>query len=232
MERVWEEFKPLWSQHGRALDAAFCQAAAQWKAAGCQQNHPLQRQTQNRPLRHRRSVDRPAKRTSGLGAIRASRNRSRSISIQAAGVASPANAVRTPQALAHPELQRLIAALWDGPVERSWRHCLRRGLQALRQRRQQQGVITFAGLLAMDPGESDEEPVWLQALRERYRTVMVDEFQDTDPVQWRLLHRAFAGRSSHLLLLVGDPKQAIYRLEAATSTPISRRGRASIASML
>ena len=26
-----------------------------------------------------------------------------------------------------------------------------------------------------------------------------------------LLHRAFAGRSSHLLLLVGDPKQAIYR---------------------
>ena len=41
--------------------------------------------------------------------------------------------------------------------------------------------------------------------------MMVDEFQDTDPVQWRLLRRAFGDRIHHLLLLVGDPKQAIYR---------------------
>ena len=37
---------------------------------------------------------------------------------------------------------------------------------------------------------------------------MVDEFQDTDPVQWKVIDRAFSGRST--LILIGDPKQAIY----------------------
>ena len=37
---------------------------------------------------------------------------------------------------------------------------------------------------------------------------MVDEFQDTDPVQWQVIDRAFSGHST--LILIGDPKQAIY----------------------
>ena len=37
---------------------------------------------------------------------------------------------------------------------------------------------------------------------------MVDEFQDTDPIQWRVIDRAFNGHSR--LVLIGDPKQAIY----------------------
>ena len=111
--------------------------------------------------------------------------------------------------LAAVELQRAIADLWDGPIERVWRYALRRGLQALADRRRRSGVISFAGLLAeMDPGAG--EAAWLEPLRQRYRAVMVDEFQDTDPTQWRLLQRAFADRS-RFLLLVGDPKQAIYR---------------------
>ena len=61
----------------------------------------------------------------------------------------------------------------------------------------------------MDPGDGQVD--WLAPLQERYRAVMVDEFQDTDPVQWRLLQRTFGDRINHLLLLVGDPKQAIYR---------------------
>ena len=49
-------------------------------------------------------------------------------------------------------------------------------------------VITFGGLLAAaDPGDGDV--AWLAPLQQRYRAVMVDEFQDTDPVQWRLLQR-------------------------------------------
>lgn len=38
--------------------------------------------------------------------------------------------------------------------------------------------------------------------------VLVDEFQDTDPMQWRVLERAFSRHSA--LILIGDPKQAIY----------------------
>ena len=42
---------------------------------------------------------------------------------------------------------------------------------------------------------------------------MVDEFQDTDPVQWDILRRAFAGHAT--LILIGDPKQAIYAFRGA-----------------
>jgi exodeoxyribonuclease V beta subunit len=45
-------------------------------------------------------------------------------------------------------------------------------------------------------------------MRGRWRIVLVDEFQDTDPIQWRVLERAFSGYST--LILIGDPKQAIY----------------------
>ena len=45
-------------------------------------------------------------------------------------------------------------------------------------------------------------------IRDRFRVVLVDEFQDTDPVQWEILRTAFHGSST--LVLIGDPKQAIY----------------------
>jgi exodeoxyribonuclease V beta subunit len=51
-------------------------------------------------------------------------------------------------------------------------------------------------------------------LAERYRVVLVDEFQDTDLVQWDVVHRAFASSGAHLIL-IGDPKQAIYAFRGA-----------------
>ena len=50
-------------------------------------------------------------------------------------------------------------------------------------------------------------------VRSRYRIVLVDEFQDTDPVQWEILERAFHGHRT--LVLIGDPKQAIYAFRGA-----------------
>ncbi len=52
-----------------------------------------------------------------------------------------------------------------------------------------------------------------ERLRDRYRIVLVDEFQDTDPVQWEVLHRAFHGHRT--LIVIGDPKQAIYAFRGA-----------------
>jgi exodeoxyribonuclease V beta subunit len=52
------------------------------------------------------------------------------------------------------------------------------------------------------------------ALRESFRAVLIDEFQDTDAVQWEIFRRAFA-RDDHTLVLIGDPKQAIYRFRGA-----------------
>ncbi|MDR0417508.1 MAG: UvrD-helicase domain-containing protein, partial [Propionibacteriaceae bacterium] len=61
------------------------------------------------------------------------------------------------------------------------------------------------------------DPVTGGAARARlaasYPVVLVDEFQDTDPIQWDILRLAFAGRSA--LVLVGDPKQSIYGFRGA-----------------
>jgi exodeoxyribonuclease V beta subunit len=50
-------------------------------------------------------------------------------------------------------------------------------------------------------------------LRARYRVVLVDEFQDTDPIQWDILRVAFHGHCT--LTVIGDPKQAIYGFRGA-----------------
>ncbi|MET7772169.1 UvrD-helicase domain-containing protein [Nocardia sp. NPDC005366] len=50
-------------------------------------------------------------------------------------------------------------------------------------------------------------------IRNRYRVALVDEFQDTDPLQWDILRRSFHGHTT--TVLVGDPKQAIYAFRGA-----------------
>ncbi|MEV0248292.1 UvrD-helicase domain-containing protein [Nocardia sp. NPDC050712] len=50
-------------------------------------------------------------------------------------------------------------------------------------------------------------------IRDRYRVALVDEFQDTDPLQWDILRLAFHGHTT--MVLVGDPKQAIYAFRGA-----------------
>ena len=52
-------------------------------------------------------------------------------------------------------------------------------------------------------------------LRERYRMAVVDEFQDTDQIQWEIFRTLFDDRAERPLYLVGDPKQAIYGFRGA-----------------
>jgi exodeoxyribonuclease V beta subunit len=55
------------------------------------------------------------------------------------------------------------------------------------------------------------------AVRLRARTpwVMIDEFQDTDPVQWNIFRTVWMDPAAHGLTIVGDPKQAIYGFRGA-----------------
>ena len=62
--------------------------------------------------------------------------------------------------------------------------------------------------------DDERGPAACARLRERYDVVLVDEFQDTDPVQWDIMHRAF-GEGGATLVLIGDPKQAIYAFRGA-----------------
>jgi len=49
------------------------------------------------------------------------------------------------------------------------------------------------------------------AIRRRYDVALIDEFQDTDPIQWEIFETLFSDR----LRLIGDPKQAIYSFRGA-----------------
>ncbi len=53
------------------------------------------------------------------------------------------------------------------------------------------------------------------AIGERYPVALIDEFQDTDPLQYQIFHRIYGNRSDTGLLLIGDPKQAIYAFRGA-----------------
>jgi exodeoxyribonuclease V beta subunit len=64
-----------------------------------------------------------------------------------------------------------------------------------------------------DTLRSDQGHLAAERLQERYRVVLVDEFQDTDPIQWDILRRAFGAETT--LVLIGDPKQAIYSFRGA-----------------
>ncbi len=54
----------------------------------------------------------------------------------------------------------------------------------------------------------------LTAVRARYRAALIDEFQDTDPIQFRIFDGIF-GKGNVPLFYIGDPKQAIYGFRGA-----------------
>lgn len=82
-------------------------------------------------------------------------------------------------------------------------------LAELDTRKRRLGVLGYDDLLTRlaDALATDNSPARLR-MHQRWPIVMVDEFQDTDPVQWQVIDRAFSGRST--VILIGDPKQAIY----------------------
>ncbi len=82
-------------------------------------------------------------------------------------------------------------------------------LRELERRKRLLGILGFDDLLSRlaTALEADDAPA-RDRMSRRWSIVMVDEFQDTDPVQWEVIERAFVGRVT--LVLIGDPKQAIY----------------------
>jgi exodeoxyribonuclease V beta subunit len=124
----------------------------------------------------------------------------RSVGVEA--VRNPAIELR-PDAGDQPAgLRRRFAERLQGEVERRLRDA---------------HLLTFDQLLvklaeAMHDGPRGADVC--QTLKGRYDVVIVDEFQDTDHIQWEIVRRAFAGGGT-TLVLIGDPKQAIYSFRGA-----------------
>ena len=82
-------------------------------------------------------------------------------------------------------------------------------LDEIDSRKRRLGVLSYDDLLGqLADALGPEDAPARSRMRSRWKVALIDEFQDTDPVQWQVFERAFHGVST--LVLIGDPKQAIY----------------------
>ncbi|WON76013.1 exodeoxyribonuclease V subunit beta [Serratia sp. UGAL515B_01] len=88
---------------------------------------------------------------------------------------------------------------------------------SIQQEKRQRAELGFDDLLSrLDAAlQSASGEQLALAIRQRYPVAMIDEFQDTDPQQYRIFQKLYVGRSECALLLIGDPKQAIYAFRGA-----------------
>ena len=78
------------------------------------------------------------------------------------------------------------------------------------------GLVDFGDQIHRTLGLLRSRPALLARLRERYRYVLVDEFQDTNHAQLEML-RLLAGEGAPNITVVGDDDQAIYRWRGAAA---------------
>ena len=83
------------------------------------------------------------------------------------------------------------------------------------QRLRADGMVTFDDSLVEARDALTDSRIGAGAralLRRRYSVALVDEAQDTDPIQWQVIRAVFEGSR---LLVIGDPKQSIYAFRGA-----------------
>jgi exodeoxyribonuclease V beta subunit len=82
-------------------------------------------------------------------------------------------------------------------------------LEEVERRKRRLGVLSYDDLLSqLADALEDTTAAARRRMQHRWKFVLIDEFQDTDPVQWQVFQRAFSETTT--MVLIGDPKQAIY----------------------
>jgi exodeoxyribonuclease V beta subunit len=96
------------------------------------------------------------------------------------------------------------------------RRLVDRVIAEVHRRRRAAGTLSFADVLTQLRDGLRASPDTAAGLRRRFRVALIDEFQDTDPVQWELFSTLFGDpEDTTSLVLVADPKQAIYAFRGA-----------------
>jgi len=87
---------------------------------------------------------------------------------------------------------------------------------SLWKQKQKRNVQSFYDLLAkLRYALADTSGAELaKIIRAKYHAALIDEFQDTDPLQYEIFHNIFKNQGG-ILFLIGDPKQAIYSFRGA-----------------
>ena len=87
----------------------------------------------------------------------------------------------------------------------------------LRRRKRDLNALSYDDLLTRLQAALDRDRTGSlkAAIRRRYPIALIDEFQDTDPLQYRIFRCLYEGRKGLGLFMIGDPKQAIYSFRGA-----------------
>ncbi len=87
----------------------------------------------------------------------------------------------------------------------------------LEKEKQRFGWLSFDDLLSQlgKALEQDKEGLLAERIRTLYPVAMIDEFQDTDPLQYQVFSTIYANNPQTGLFMIGDPKQAIYAFRGA-----------------
>ncbi len=88
----------------------------------------------------------------------------------------------------------------------------------LRKEKDTSGQYDFEDMLSLleDGVSRPDAETFTNTLNQRFRYVLIDEFQDTDKVQWSLFERIYLRPGSKTMLrIISDPKQAIYGFRGA-----------------
>jgi ATP-dependent helicase/nuclease subunit A len=89
-------------------------------------------------------------------------------------------------------------------------------MHAYREAKRQHGVVDFQDLLVLTRDLLRDRPEVRARLQDRFRHLLIDELQDTDPVQMELIgYLGGGGMTAGRLFAVGDHKQSIYRFRGA-----------------
>jgi exodeoxyribonuclease V beta subunit len=101
-------------------------------------------------------------------------------------------------------------------------------MDRLHEQRRASAEIGFDGLLQSVYRLVARNPKSATLLRERFPLAMIDESQDTDPLQWAIFEKIYLsvdpGEARSGLIMVGDPKQSIYSFRGADVYTYLRAG--------
>ena len=96
--------------------------------------------------------------------------------------------------------------------------CLPAVRKVMEQQKAGSGAYDFDEIIAGVAGALDKPggEALIHSLRDRYKYALIDEFQDTDELQWKVFEEVFTkSPRDHRAYLIGDPKQSIYGFRGA-----------------
>ena len=138
------------------------------------------------------------------------------------GAAFAIGVTRDQAVASHTQLLQDLAAFRnqaDADIAALLRDEMQDCLERYEARKQEAGALDFLDLLIKARDLVRDNADVRDEFRRRFRVILVDEFQDTDPLQSELLRLLASDDAGHLrpgaLFIVGDPKQSIYRFRRA-----------------